>query len=146
MAASAHSQFYARESNCWPSMNQSLLKTTLLTAIVIATLCGCTRSPKSFQQMREAEQLNFLRAQAHSAMLASATNDVPQIHDVIEANADTFSGSIEQWRGWVRLNYTDNSGGIQQTNIPMSFVASDDGRLYSSASSADSGSPLLNLQ
>ncbi len=127
-------------------MNPLLLKTTALTAIMIATLTGCSRSPKPFQQMAEPEQLNFLRAQAANAMLASATNDVPQIRGVLEENADTFSGSIEQWRGWVRLNYTDKSGGIQQTNIPMSFVASYDARLFSRAAIADSGSPLLDLK
>jgi len=95
--------------------------------------------------MREAEQLNFLRAQADHAMLLEVTNGVLHIHNVIEQNADTFSDSLDQWRGWVRLDYTDPSGGLQQTNIPMS-VATYDGRLYCSVSVAGSGSPLLDLK
>jgi len=141
-----HSQIAARESDCWPPINRLLLKTTALTALVVATLCGCNRSPKSFQQMRGEEQLNFLRAQAGRAMLVQATNGILHIHNVIEENADTFSASVDQWRGWIRLDYTDPSGGIQQTNIPMSFIASYDGHLFSTASTAGSGSPLLDLK
>jgi len=118
----------------------------VLTVLVLATLCGCTKSPKSFQQMPASEQLNFLRAQADSAMLVQVTNGVLHLHNVIEENADTFSDSVDQWRGWVRLDYTDPSGGLQQTNIPVTFVATYDGHLYCSASTAGSGSPLLNLQ
>jgi len=92
------------------------------------------------------EQLNFLRAQAGTAMLIQATNGVPRIHEIIEENADTFSGSVDQWRGWVRLDYVNQAGGIEQTNIPMNFVATYDGRLYSFVSAARSGPPLLNLQ
>lgn len=141
-----HSQIAARESDCWPPINTLLLKTLALTTFVATTLCGCTRGPKSFERMSGAEQLNYLRAQADSAMLVQVTNSVLHVHSVIEENADTYSGSVQQWRGWVRLDYTDPSGSIQQTNIPMSFIATDDGRLYSSASSAGSGSPLINLQ
>jgi len=141
-----HSHSAARKSDCWPPINQLLLKTTALTALVLAMLCGCTKSPKSFPQMREAEQLNFLRAQADHAMLLEVTNGVLHIHNVIEQNADTFSDSVDQWRGWVRLDYTDPSGGLQQTNIPMSFAATYDGRLYCSVSVAGSGSPLLDLK
>lgn len=92
------------------------------------------------------EQLNFLRAQAGTAMLVQATNGIPHIHEVIEENADTFGGSVDQWRGWVRLDYVDSSGGIAQTNLPMIFVATYDGRLFSSVATARSGPPLLNLQ
>jgi len=141
-----HSQFAARESDCWPPVNQLPLKITALIAIAVTMLCGCTKSPKSFQQMNEAEQLNFLRAQADSAMLVQVTNGVLHVHNVIEENADTFGDSVDQWRGWVRLDYTDKAGGIQQTNIPMTFVATDDGRLYSSASTAGSDTPLLDLK
>ena len=123
-----------------------LLKTTALTATVVTMLCGCTKSPKAFQQMHADEQLNFLRAQADSAMLVQITNGVLHLHNVIEENADTFSDSVDQWRGWVRLDYTDKSGGLQQTNIPMSFIASYDGRLFCSAATAGSGSPLLDLK
>ncbi len=112
--------------------------------MVIAMLCGCSKSPQSFQQFSAEEQLNFLRAQTGSAMLTEATNGVPNVHAIIEKNADTFSSSIEQWHGWVRLDYTDKSGGIQQTNIPLTFVASPDGRLFSRAPSA-SGSALLDI-
>src|SRR4051812_43034499 len=101
-----------------------------LTSLAIALFGGCAKSPRSFQQMTGDEQLNFLRAQAGQAMLLQATNDVPHIHEVIEANADTFSGSVEQWRGWVRLDFVNTSGTIQQTNIPMTFAATDDGRLF----------------
>ena len=125
-------------------MNQLLLKTIALTALVIATLCGCSKSPQSFQQLSGEEQLNFLRAQAGNAMLTEATNGVPNVHAIIEKNADTFSGSVEQWHGWVRLDYTDESGGIQQTNIPLTFVATTDGRLFSCAPTA-SGSALLDI-
>jgi hypothetical protein len=95
--------------------------------------------------MREEEQLNFLRAQAGSAMLAQATNGIPHIHEVIEANADTFSASVDQWRGWVRLDYVDQSGNIDQTNIPITFVATFDGRLLACAP-ASSRSKLIDLQ
>lgn len=140
-----YSQIAARESDCWLPINKLLLKTTTLAAIVIATLCGCNKSARSFQQLSGEDQLNYLRAQAGSAMLVQATNGVLHIHDVIEANADTFSGAVEQWRGWVRLDYTDKSGGIQQTNISMTFVATTDGRLFSCAPSG-SGSALVDLQ
>jgi hypothetical protein len=146
MTPSMHSQIAARESDCWPPINQLLLKTTAVAALVVAMLCGCSKSPKTFRQMSEADQLNFLRAQADSAMLVQVTNGVLHFHNVIEANADTFGGSVDQWRGWVRLDYTDKSGAVQQTNIPMTFVATFDGRLFSSASTAGSGSPLMDLQ
>jgi hypothetical protein len=122
-----------------------LLKTTALTAIIIAMLCGCAKSPPSFQELSGDEQLNFLRAQADSAMLAQASNGVPNIQAVIQENADTYGGSVEQWRGWVRLDYTDKSGGIQQTNILLTFVATMDGRLFSCVP-ANSGSAFMDLQ
>jgi hypothetical protein len=124
---------------------KSLLKTISLSAIAATILCGCAKASRSFQEMSQDEQLNFLRAQADSAMLMRATNGVPNIHAVIEENADTFSGSVEQWRGWVRLDYIDPSGGIQQTNIPMTFAATYDGHLFGSAPTG-SGSALLDIQ
>ena len=58
------------------------LKTTALIVTVLATLSGCAKSPKSFEQLSEEERLNFLRAQADNAMLVQATNGVPNIHAV----------------------------------------------------------------
>jgi len=140
-----HPQTATTGSDCLQPI-KLLPKTVTLTVLLAATLCGCARSTKSFQQMTEAEQLNYLRAQADAAMLIQATNGVPHIHEVIEENADTFGESVGQWRGWVRLDYLDKSGGIQQTNIPMTFVASYDGRLFGRASGPGSGSALLNLE
>ena len=132
--------------DCWQPIQKLFLKSTALTAIVVTTLCsGCTKSTRTFEEMTEVEQLNFLRAQADNALLAQATDNVPNIHAVIEENADTFSDSVQQWRGWVRLDYQDRSGGIQQTNIPMTFVATFDGHLLSRAAGV-AGSPLLNIQ
>jgi hypothetical protein len=143
MAAHMNPLIAARESDYWPPVNQLLLKATALFATI--ALCGCSHSPKSFEQMSEEEQLNFLRAQADSAMLVQATNRVPNIHAVLEENADTFSGSVAQWRGWVRLDYADPSGGIQQTNIPMTFVATFEGHLFGCAPSG-SCSSLLDIK
>jgi hypothetical protein len=139
-----HPQAAALELDCWPS-TKLLLKTIALSTIVAAILSGCAKTPKSFQEMSQDEQLNFLRAQADSAMLVQATNGVPNIRAVIEENTDTFSASVQQWRGWVRLDYIDQSGRIQQTNIPMTFAATFDGRLFGFAP-ARSGSPLLDIQ
>jgi len=119
---------------------------TALTAIVVSMQCGCAKSARSFQQMTEEDQLNFLRAQADTAMLVQATNGIPHIHEVIEENADTYSGSVRQWRGWIRLDYVNQSGGIEQTNISMAFAATYEGRLLSYASTAGSGNALLDLK
>jgi len=142
-----YSQNAALGLDRWLTINKLLLKTTALTALVVVTLCGCTKSPKSFEQMSGDEQLNYLRAQADSAMLVQATNAVPNIHAVIEENAVTFSGSVEEWRGWVRVDYTDASGGIQETNILMAFLSTSDGRLFSCVPSRPgSGSALIDIQ
>jgi hypothetical protein len=139
-----HPQIAALGLDCWLP-KKLLLKRITLPAVAVAILCGCAKAPRSFQELSQDEQLNFLRAQADSAMLVRATNGVPNIHAVIEENADTFSGSVGQWRGWVRLDYIDQSGGIQHTNIPMTFAATFDGRLFGSAPTG-SGSTLLDIQ
>jgi hypothetical protein len=115
-----------------PSLSVDTLpmKTTLLVVLVSAVLCGCSRSPKPYEEMSGGEQLNYLRAQADKAMLTEATNRVPGIRSVVEVNADTFSDSVEKWRGWVRLDYSSGSGGIEHTNIPMVFIVTFDGRLF----------------
>jgi hypothetical protein len=137
-------QTAALELDCWRSI-KLLLKTIALSAAVTAILCGCAKASRPFQDLSQDEQLNILRAQADSAMLVRATNGVPNIHAVLEENADTYSGSVQQWRGWVRLDYLDQSGGIQQTNIPMTFAATFDGRLFGTAP-AGSGSALIDIQ
>ena len=108
----------------------TFIKTTGLLAFVAAALCGCGRSPKPFDEMSESEQLNFLRAQAYPAMIAEASNAVPGIRDVLEVNADTFSDSIDKWNGWVRMNYVNHSGGVELTNVPMTFIVTFDGHLF----------------
>lgn len=106
------------------------MKTTLLVALISAVLCGCSRSPKSYEEMSGGEQLNYLRAQADKAMLTEATNMVPDIRAVVEENADTFNDSVDKWRGWVRVDYASRSGEIARTNIPMVFIVTFDGRLF----------------
>jgi hypothetical protein len=123
---------------------QPFLKIIALVILAVAVLSGCAKSPRSFEQMSGDEQLNYLRAQADRAMLVQATNEVPNIHEVIEANADTFSGSVQEWRGWVRLDFVNPSGAIQQTNIPMTFAATFDGQLFGCA--PRDGSALIDIR
>jgi len=117
----------------WPLV--TFMKITGLLAIAVAALCGCSGSPKSYDEMSESEQLNHLRTQAYHAMIAEASNAVPSIRDVLEVNADTFSDSIDKWNGWVRVNYVNQSGGVELTNVPMAFIVTFDGRLFACGTS-----------
>jgi hypothetical protein len=113
--------------------------------MVVVALCGCGESSKSYRQMSGDDQMNYLRAQADNAMLVEATNVVPNIRDVIEEHADTFADSVDKWRGWLRVDYVDFTGGDQRTNIPMAFLVTYDGRLFGCAPSrADSS--LITIQ
>lgn len=141
-----YSQNTALGSDRWPPIKNLLLQLAALTAIALSMQCGCGKSARSFQEMTQEEQLDYLRAQASTAMLVQATNGIPHFHEVIEENADTYSGSVGQWRGWVRLDYVGQAGALEQTNIPLNFIATYDGRLMSVAATASSGPPLLNLQ
>ena len=130
-----HSQTDALGLDCWLPGSKVLTKTIALIFIAVAGFCGCTESPKSYQQMSGDEQMNFLRAQADQAMLMEATNVIPNIRDVIEEHADTFADSVEKWHGWLRVEYIDFSGAGQRTNLPMAFLATYDGRLFGCAPS-----------
>lgn len=111
------------------------IKTTGFLAVVLAAFCGCTGSTKSYQEMSESDRLIYLRAQAYHALIAEASNAVPGIRDILEVNADTFSDSTDKWNGWVRLNYVNQSGGLELTNVPMAFIVTFDGRLFACGTS-----------
>ena len=140
-----HSPIAALGLDCWLRVNKLFNRTSVLLTIAVATLCGCGESPRTFQQMSSDDRMNYLRAQADEAMLVEATNVVPNIRDVIEEHANTFADSVDQWRGWLRVEYTDFSGGEQRTNIPMAFLATFDGHLFGCAPNrADAG--LITIQ
>jgi hypothetical protein len=101
-----------------------------LLCLVASMLAGCSRSSKSYEKMSESEQLVYLRAQAYNAMVAEASNNVPGIRNVLEVNADTLSDSVDKWNGWVRVNFASPSGGLELTNVQMTFIVTFDGRLF----------------
>jgi hypothetical protein len=112
---------------CRPLLEKPFTK---LFAVIVAALCGCSQSPKAYDKMSDRERLDYLREQAHHALIVEASNAVPGIRDILEADADTLNDSVDKWNGSVRVSYLTQSGGIELTNVPMAFIVTFDGRLF----------------
>ncbi len=94
------------------------MKNILILLTTTALLCGCNK-PAPVQSETEKRAV-----EAHALVLAECTNEIVGLTKIISAGAspDTYnSTNIAAWSCWATVEYVNQTGGIDRTNLMLHF-------------------------